>query len=348
MPAQNMDTIRLKEVIIKSALNTGVEVIKINHTDDFIKSAGELMQKIPGVSITKKSSFSIEPMINAFKYDQVNTVINGCACGSGSCPNRMDPITTRISPEDIKEIEVIRGPYQVRNGQIMGGYINLVTNKDPHFEKLTFGGGIATEYNFNGNGSLSSLRLNGGNQLFDLHLNANYRKFDNYISGDGTEISSAYKTYGVGASLGINISENQRIYVEYIYSEARDVMHAGLPMDAKYDKSHIYSLDYSYRNIGSVVGSFQLTLYGAKEDHLMTNEYRPNARVALANTPVWSDNLGGRFEFMLNPFKKGILYVGADYKQISKDGFKEVSKDVHDPEQKDLLCISHREAAADE
>jgi iron complex outermembrane receptor protein len=322
--AQEMDTIRLKEVIIMSQVNSGSRRIEISHADVFNKSAGELMQKIPGVSITKRSSFSIEPMINAFKYDQVNTVINGCTCGSGSCPNRMDPIMTRISPEEIKEIEVIRGPYQVRNGQIMGGYINLVTNKDPHYEKLTFGGGIATEYNFNGEGSLSSVQLNGGNQLFDLHMNANYRKFDNYISGDGTEISSSYNTYSINTSLGINISENQRIYVDYIYSEARNVMHAGLPMDAKFDKSHIYSMDYSYRNIGSVVSSFQMTLYGAKENHLMTNEYRPNARAALANTPVWSDNLGGSFEFMLNPLKKGVLYLGADYKQISKDGFKEV------------------------
>jgi hypothetical protein len=74
--AQEMDTIRLKEVIIMSQVNSGSRRIEISHADVFNKSAGELMQKIPGVSITKRSSFSIEPMMNAFKYDQVNTVIN--------------------------------------------------------------------------------------------------------------------------------------------------------------------------------------------------------------------------------------------------------------------------------
>ena len=322
--AQNQDTIKIQEVLIIDSSSTDYNAVYPNI--DPKKSAGELMKSIPGVSITKRSSFSIEPSINSFKYDQINTTINGGMTASSSCPNRMDPIATRLSSDEIKKIEIVRGPYEVRYGQIMGGYINLITNKNPYYKKLNFGGNIASEYAFNGNGTVSSANIKGGNKIFDLDINANIRKFDNYTSGDGTEISSSYKTYGISSGLGLNISEKQRVFINYIYSEAKDVMHAGLPMDAKYDKSNILSLDYEFNNIGKVVTKFKLKLFGANEDHLMTNEYRPNAQISLANTPVVSNDLGARFEFTLNPFENSLMHIGADFKQIAKDGNKEITQ----------------------
>ena len=323
--AQTNDTIQIEEIVIKDTIYYRNNIIDVSKQVDFSKTSGELLQQIPGVSITKRSSFSIEPTINAFKYDQVNTTINSGITGSSSCPNRMDPITTRIAPEEIKQIIVVRGPYEMRYGQIMGGYINLITHKNPNYEKLSFGGNIASEHNFNGNGSLSSLNLKGGNKLFDISLNANYRKFDNYISGDGTEISSSYNTYGFNSAVGLNISERQRVLVNYMYSQANDVMHAGLPMDAKFDKSNMLSLDYEFKNISTLITGFKLKVFTANEDHLMTNEYRPNALNVLANTPVTSYDFGGRLEFKLQPIKNGIVYFGTDFKQIAKDGIKEVT-----------------------
>ncbi len=321
--AQNQDTIEIQEIVI---IDTVISNYNIHINKIPCISTEALIQELPGVTITKRSSFAIEPSINSFKYDQINTSVNNGMTASSSCPNRMDPIVTRISTDEIKKIEVVRGPYEVRYGQIMGGYINLVTNENPYYEKLNFGGNIASEYNFNGNGIVSSANIKGGNKNFDLNINANIRKFDNYTSGDGTEISSSYKTYGLSSGLGYNISEKQRVFVNYIYSEAKDVMHAGLPMDAKYDKSNMLSLDYEFNNIGKKITSFKMKIFGANEDHLMTNEYRPNAKISLANTPVISNDLGARFEFSLNPFENLIMHVGADFKQIAKDGNKEITQ----------------------
>ena len=325
LSAQNRDTIRIEEIVIQgSAIN--YKVIKLDKRIDAAKSTGELMQQIPGVTITKRSSFAIEPTINNFKYDQINTTINGGMSASNSCPNRMDPITTRISPDEIKKIEIVRGPFEVKYGQIMGGFINLVTNENPKYKQFSFDGNIASEYNFNGNGKVTSANIKVGNTFFDVDLNANYRKFDNYISGDGTEISSAYETYGISTGLGFNISNKQRVFVNYIYSEAKDVMHAGLPMDAKFDKSNMLSLDYEFNEISKTISSFKVKLFTANEDHLMTNEYRPNAKVSLANTPVFSTDFGGRFIFELNPVKNGLMNFGADFKHVAKDGNKEVTQ----------------------
>jgi iron complex outermembrane receptor protein len=325
LSAQDFDTIRIKEVVIQGS-TINYKVIKLDEKIETSKSTGELMQQIPGVTITKRSSFAIEPTINNYKYDQINTTINGGMSASNSCPNRMDPITTRISPNEINKIEVVRGPFEVRYGQIMGGFINIVTNENPNFKQFSFGGNIASEYNFNGNGKIISTNIEVGNETFDVDVSANYRKFNNYISGNRTEISSAYETYGINSGFGLNISKKQRVFLNYIYSEAKDIMHAGLPMDAKYDKSNMFSLDYEFNEISEIISSFKIKLFAANEDHLMTNEYRPNAKVSLANTPVVSNDFGGRFIFELNPVKNGLINIGADFKYVAKDGNKEVTQ----------------------
>ncbi len=324
LSAQNPDTIRILEVVIQGRAMSAYEVFMPEKNSGAIKSTGELMRQIPGVTITKRSSFSIEPSINSFKYDQINTTINGGMSASNSCPNRMDPVTSRISPDEISKIEVVRGPYEVRYGQIMGGFINLVGNEKINYEKLCFGGDISSEYDFNGNGKITSANIKGGTRFFDIALNVNFRKFDNYTSGDELEISSAYETYGINSGIGLNISQKQRVFLNYMHSVANDVLHAGLPMDAIYDKSNMVSLDYEFNKLSKVVSSFKIKLFAAAEDHLMTNEYRPNAAISLASTPVFSKDLGGRFSFTLNPFENGTMNIGADFKQIAKDGNKEV------------------------
>ena len=319
---QSQDTIKLQEIVIESE---SVDY-KVYKNENVTKSSIELMQQLPGVSITKRSNFSMEPSINAFKYEQINTTINGGATASSSCPNRMDPIMTRLASNEIKKIEIVRGPFEVRYGQIMGGYINLITQEKPNYKKWTFGGGnIASEYNLNGNGAVIAANIKGGNKIFDIVLGANKTSFGNYTSGNGQEISSSYKTYGISTNIGINLSKKQRITFTYLFSKAEDVMHAGLPMDAKYDKSNILSLDYSFNDLGKIFTTLKIKVYASAEDHLMTNEYRPNAKISLANTPVNSKNLGGRFEFTAKPFSNAKMHIGGDFKQIAKDGMKEVS-----------------------
>jgi len=135
--AQKEEIIRIQEVTITDSLNLNLNTFKINQKNpESIKSTGELMKKIPGVSLSKRSAFSIEPVINAFKYDQINTTLNGGIFGSSSCPNRMDPITTRITPDEITKIDFQRGPYEVKYGQVMGGFINIITDKNDFLDKF--------------------------------------------------------------------------------------------------------------------------------------------------------------------------------------------------------------------
>jgi len=323
--AQIKDTIKLQEVTITDSLKKTSNFIIIDKTGALKKSTSELIESEPGITIIKRSVFSEEPVINSFKYDQINVIKNDGAKASSSCPNRMDPATTRITPNEISKIEIVKGPYELRYGQIMGGLVRFISNEKPDYEKFTLNGNLGGEYQSNGNGMATVLNINGGSKLFDFKTFANYRKFENYKSGNGTEISSSFETYAFGLTGGLNISEKQRITANYTFSRANDVMHAGLPMDAKNDISNMLALDYNYSNISPLIEYLKIKIFGSSEDHIMTNENRPNSSITLTDVPVTSENYGGRLESKLNLSKSFNLFIGADYNNIRKDGVKKVT-----------------------
>jgi iron complex outermembrane receptor protein len=318
-------SVKLSEVIVKDS-----STVKPNHIDtknklDYTKSTPELLKSVPGLTTVKRSVFSEEAVINSFKYDQVSTIKNDACQASSSCPNRMDPITTRISPDEIQSIEIVKGPYNVRYGQIMGGLVRIITKDNLFNEQFKISGSAGAEYQTNGNGIISGFKLNGAAKKYKFTSFANYRKFDNYKSGDGTEIASSFETYSYGLGAGTKLSKDQILSANWTFSRANDVLHAGLPMDAQYDLSHMASIDYEIKNLGREIEHIKINLFGATEEHLMSNANRPNAHISLANTPVKSQNYGGRIEIKSHTSKYLTSFIGFDFAREHKTGHKDVT-----------------------
>ncbi|MBN2668854.1 MAG: TonB-dependent receptor [Bacteroidales bacterium] len=323
--AQTQDPQKINEVVVSDTNEVDLTKIEIDQSKKLENSTTELIKELPGVSLVKRSAFSEEPMINAFKYDQVNVQINEGLKASSSCPNRMDPITTRIGPEAIKSIEMIKGPYDVRYGQIMGGLVRIINQDKPIYTKNTIHGNLGGAYNTNGNGITTGLNLDGGTPLFDYYISGTYKNFGNYQSGNGTEIASSYETYGTNIGAGLNIGKLQRISLNYSYSRANDVMHAGLPMDADYDISNTVSLSYSINRDQKLFNQLNIHLFGAHEDHLMSNANRPNASISVSYAPVESKNIGGKIESVFKISTPMKIYFGADFQKEYKEGNKDAT-----------------------
>ncbi len=85
------------------------------------RSVGDLFKDIKGFGITKRGAYASEPVFRSFKYEQLNIQIDGGMKMVNACPNRMDPITTHIIPEEVEKIEIVKGPFTVRFGQNFGG-----------------------------------------------------------------------------------------------------------------------------------------------------------------------------------------------------------------------------------
>ncbi len=284
------------------------------------RDVADLFSATPGFSLVKKGGYAMDPVFRSFKYEQLNVIYDGGIQTTYACPGRMDPTTTHINPQDVKKIELIRGPFSVRYGPTMGAIVNVVTETFDYEADPGFGGSLESGFETNGSSKMTKLSLNGSNQKFDFALLGGLKDYGSYQSGNGTVVPSSFKTYDYNLKLGYNPGKNQRLYVNWRQAFNRDVLHAGLAMDTDSDNSDFLSLDYSWKNINPKLVGLNIKAYGTQVNHIMTNHRRPNFMMVDAVAEVSATTVGGKAELSVMPGKKTMLYVGTDYRYVGRDG----------------------------
>lgn len=319
-----MTKVQLGDILIEgSNLDNTVHSNTINdkiQNLNQVKNVADLFKEIKGFSLIKRSAYALDPVFRSFKYDQLNIQYDGGAKAMHACPNRMDPTTTFVIPEEIEKIEIIRGPFSVRYGVNFGGIINMVTHRAPKLNEYGFHGNILAGFETNGSSLTTNALLGFANSKYDILFNGSIRDYGNYKNGNGDEVASSFKSYDYSIKTGYNVSTKQRLQLNLRQSFGRDVLHAGLPMDTDYDNSTIGSIDYKITNINSKLYAVQAKAYYSYVDHLMTNNGRKNFHIVEASTPVTATTMGGKLEFELTPTDNHILYLGADLVNLSREG----------------------------
>ena len=283
------------------------------------RSVGDLFKDINGFGIVKRGAYASEPVFRSFKYEQLNVQYDGGMKILNACPNRMDPITTHVIPEEVSKIEIVKGPFTVRFGQNFGGVINIVTNSRANSEN-GFYGSLQSGYESNGGNLVNGISFSYFTNKVDIHVNGSYRDFGNYEDGNGTEVPSSFTTTDYSVKVGVDPTENQRLQFTWRQSFARDIMHAGLPMDSPYDNSLLGGIDYKLKEISDKIESFSVKVFYSYVDHLMTNEDRPSFKMTDANSPVESWTSGGKVELVMRPSEKTRIYTGIDANLIGREG----------------------------
>ena len=313
----------LDEVIVTGNLKTDpIHTIVTNNYDETIvqpKNVADLFNDINGFSVIKRGNYAIDPSFRASQYEQLNVQYDGGTKAMHACPNRMDPITTHVIPEEISKIEIIKGPYTVRYGATFGGIVNLVTQKPNYLDK-GFHGKASAGYEINGNSMVNMLQLQYIEDKYDIVGNVGYRDFGSYEDGNGVEIPSSFRSTDYGVKLGYNFTDNQRLQAHWRQSFGRDVQHAALMMDTEYDDSSILSLDYKISDLSETVKSFSAKAYYSYVDHLMTNFDRPSFVRMAAESSVESTTIGGKLELNWQPAKNLTVFSGLDAMTIARDG----------------------------
>ncbi len=317
------DTLNLDEILITAHRKVAISHSNINGKIIELQSphdGGQIFKSQPGFSVLKKGNYGMEPVLRGFKYGQLNIQFDGGIHSTNACPNRMDPAISQISIEDIQKVEVINGPYSVRFGPVFGGIVNIISKRPQFVAGKIVSSSVDAGYQSNGNNFYSDIFTQVVRKKIDLSVNAGYKNYGNYKSGSGQEIASSFKRIGYTAKLGINPAENQRIQLAFRQSFARDVLYAGLPMDADEDNSSILSVDYGINHLSDAIFSFKVKAFGSSVTHLMTNNLRPNYMMSHASTPVNAKNYGGRAELGISMGARNVVFVGADFQHIGKDG----------------------------
>ena len=297
------------------------------------RTATDLFKDIPGFSIQKRSAIASEPSLRAFKYEQMNIKYDAGGKYVHACPNRMDPITAHIIPEEVRKIEVIKGPFTTRYGQTFGGIVNIVTTPEIHTDNGLFGE-IQSGFETNGNNSASRAELQYVKNKFNLTVNGEYREYGDYKDGNGVETPSGFITKSYSAKAGYNFTDNQTIRLDWRQKFGDQIIHTGLPMDSPFDDSYSLGLDYKWKSVSENIKNISFKSYYTFVDHLMTNGFdlddpRPNYPATDARTPVTSNSYGGRFEIEHQPNEKLNVFYGFDLDNIYREGKKSVTANIN-------------------
>jgi iron complex outermembrane receptor protein len=199
---------------------------------------------------------------------------------------------------EVKEIEVIKGAFDIRNYGGLGGTVNIKT-KEPSKRGLSLNTGVSAGSFSYFNPSLSVAYKEEG---FYLMLGYSYRYSKPYKSGEGKRIteyanyrsseldSTAFRINTVWTKAGFKPSKSSEMSLSYTAQRARDVIYPYLMMDSPKDDADRLSLEFTAHGL-------RLKLYYSRVDHLMDNSRRnspmPMATRAKTNTYGFRAEFGG-------------------------------------------------------
>jgi iron complex outermembrane receptor protein len=244
------------------------------------------------MSLIKRGSYALEPVLNGFSGGQLNVTIDGMKM-FGACTDKMDPITSYIEPTNLKNISINHGTNGSQNGCNIGGSVDM-TLQEPHIcETHPFYSSIGF-----GHESVSNSR----NVLFSTGYNKKkwawggdgvYRKNENYTDGNDLVIPfSQFEKLNIHSVFKYSPTEIKSFKIDLLYDVARDVGYPALPMDVSLARATLVALDYQQN------GKTQLKtkLYFNTIYHVMDDSQRDSLYFLDSNSDHKSDSVYMRMD----------------------------------------------------
>ena len=283
----------LGKVVVEEQINT--QIVK-DVSGKEIKSADlaeALNKNIPSINIIRRSGIANDIILRGQKRDNINIIIDGTKV-CGACINRMDPPTSHVLTNNIDTVEVSEGPFDVENFGTLSGIVNIKTIKPS--KKLS--GEISANVGSFGYKKFAA-KVSGGTDKVKILLSASTETSDQYKDGNGDNfIGQLAKNIAAGivpkmaqyqdkykkmdaftkstfmGKLFVDVTDNQELRLSYTANRSDDVLYPSSKMDALYDDSDIYNLQYYIKDLGKYSKAIELQLYQSKVDHPMSTKYR--------------------------------------------------------------------------
>ncbi len=319
------DSVNLDKVTVQSNAIT-TEVTNVSGED--LKSADlaeALTKAVPSITIQRRSGIANDIILRGQRKDDINVIIDDGKI-YGACPNRMDPPTSHIITNNIKDVEIIEGPYDVEDFGTLSGAVKVTTTKPS--KKLS--GNVNLNFG-SWDYRKASAYISGGNDKVRALLGASTEQSGQYKDGNGYTLAEqlknatagtpyvkynykpeyfdmdAYKKKSVMGKLYVNIMENQELQLGYTGNRSDNVLYPSTPMDAISDDSDLYNIKYIITNLNKYSDRLAIEYYYSTVDHPMTNQYRMASNgLAGAVANVMSSTIyGGKIknDFRINETK---------------------------------------------
>jgi iron complex outermembrane receptor protein len=301
--------ILLKEVELKAKKETFKDSLEVREIrESSAKDVGEALTKLEGIWKVRKGGIANDVVLRGFYKDNINVLIDDDRVYA-ACPNRMDPPAFHVDFSQVERIEIIKGPFDVRHQGSMAGLVNIITKKPEKGFHIKLNAS-AGSFNFI---NLSPVVSYADDKLGIL-VGYSYRYSKPYKDGDGRRITEyanyrpefrnrkAFEINTYWTKLGFKPVENHSVEFSYTRQDARNVLYPYLRMDAIYDKTDRFNMNYQIDGISDTLKSLKFHLYYAKVDHLMNSRYRTGM---FMQTDAESKTYGGRLEANLGDLTLG-------------------------------------------
>lgn len=307
----NAAEVGLPEIGIESTIIT--EVSQKAQTSADLAEA--LSSSVPSIDMNRRSGIANDIYIRGQKRDNISVEVDGTKV-CGACVNRMDPPVSHILASQIDEIEVIEGPYDVETFGTMSGGLKITTKKPT--QKLQ------GEVNF-GLGSWGYKKvgatISGGEDKIRALVSASNESSGQYEDGDGNTLAQqtklkaplanqfqtqyenidAYTKKSIMAKIFVDVTDDQELRLSYTGNRSDDILYANSKMDAAYDDSNIYSVEYAIKDISDIYRDVNLQYYYSDVEHPMDTRYRNSGAVSYSTnhlkTSMQGLKLKNNFEF---------------------------------------------------
>jgi len=329
-------------------------VEKINNTvvndvsQEEIKSADlaeALAKKSPSISMIRRSGIANDIILRGQKRDNIKVTVDDSLI-YGACPNRMDPPTSHVLTSNIASVEINEGPFDVTEFGTLSGGVKIKTVQPKEGVHGTIGTTIGS-YGY----KKGIISISGGNETVKALVTYSKEQSEQYEDGDGNTLAEqnynavngtgasttqysqndkdmkAYTKKSIMAKVIGNISDDQTIELSATQNRSENILYPSTPMDAIYDDSNIYTINYTIQNLGDFSKKLEFKAYKTDVDHPMSTEYRLKGATTSMTNHLTTDVTGAK---IINTFDalEQEFNIGVDASRRNWDGGYYNSKDM--------------------
>jgi iron complex outermembrane receptor protein len=214
-----------------STSNTSPGGVQVNPAGSGVSTdPGSLLQSSGAAEVQRRSPIVNDPRIEGFHFGQIATY----ADGGYWFPARVDLDTafSKMSSDNIQDIQVIKGPFSVRFGPGFS-FLDILSLPTPRSQSGLFEaeGSSSVSYHSNGSGYAAQQSVSASGSNWGFRLSYDILAAGNYQTGNGTTLPSAYNTQYTNAAFGINLSPDVSLEMKYLHVQQSDVFLPGLLTD---------------------------------------------------------------------------------------------------------------------
>lgn len=250
------------------------------YTTNKAATTEDILARLPEISLVRRGSYGMEPVIRSFNSNQVNLLLDGMRI-HGACTDKMDPVSIYIEPINLERIEIKTNGGSFLNGSSIGGSINMKVT-DVELSASGLKGLFQSAYHTVSNSVTESLLLQYADKKFGIRASGTYRHANNYTDGKGnTVLYSGYEKVNYAIHTKFLLKDDLYLKADFIGDDGYNIGYAALPMDVGYAKARIAAVSILKTNLSANWEEIEAKLYVNAIDHSMDDSQRPNLAVRM-------------------------------------------------------------------